>query len=295
MKNLIDSVGTLYAAQDLFDEIQNRAIDETAFLKGFRNYGTSTAKAVLALTTRLSWVAVADSGQLVATEMGRRAHLEKARHLRLRHQLGSIIENFRPAWAAMMTKGRLEAELSLPSVIKQCFTEALIFECPAQEIVDWWDRLAGLMREKTDKERLEIGRKGEKLTLEFEKERTGQYPQWKAVETNFAGYDILSVKNPGSVEKLMIEVKASTRGYAETRLHLTTHEWETAMTEPDAYRFHFWLLESTPSLYEIQTEEMAKHIPVNSGKGTWEETTVPLQAVTPEKTGVVFPGNMGKT
>ncbi len=289
MENLIDSVGTLYAAQDLFDEVQSRPIFQEPFLRGFRSYGTSTATAVLALTKRLSWIAVAESGQLVVTAAGAEAHRGTERHLRLRHQLQSAIENTRPPWAAIMVKGRCEAEATLPPAIKQCFKEAKLFDCPPEEIVDWWDVLAGIMREQSGKEKLEIGRRGEKLTLNFEESRTGQPAKWVAVESNHAGYDVLSVHGPDNNDRLRIEVKASTRRFKDASLHITRHEWETAQISHLEYTFHFWLLDQeSPVLHVISRDTIASHIPANCGKGRWTGTEIPLGAVSHPSKGVGF-------
>lgn len=290
MDDLIDSVGTLYAAQDLFDDIQSRAIHKEPFLRGFRTYGTSTAKAVLNLTTKLSWVAVADSGQLVSTPSGAIAHRGSERHLRLRHQLQSAIENFKPPWAAIMAKGRCEAENTLPPTIKQCFKEARLFDCPPEEIIDWWDILAGIMREQSGREKLEIGRRGERLSLDFERERTGQHPKWMAVETNFAGYDVLSVREKKSDAQLRIEVKASTRRFRDAAFHVTKHEWATANIPHSEYIFHFWLLDQEPPvLHIVSRENIAEHIPDNSGKGQWTGTEIPLGSVTHPSKGIYPP------
>ena len=290
MSDLIDSIGTLYGIQDLFDDIRNRVIHLEPFLKGFRTYGTSTAQAVLATSTKLNWICVAESGQLVPTNPGIEAHRGGDRQTRLRFQLANVIETFRPPWAALLPKGRKETQMGLPAPIKQCFKEALLFAPPSNDVVEWWDRLAGIMREQSARRLMEIGRRGERLSMDYEANRTGIVPQWKAIETNYAGYDVLSVHSPEDTRALKIEVKASTHLFRDARLNVTQNEWQTATTNPEAYLFHFWLLElpqTPPSLYVIRSDEVLNHIPENQGRGDWTNTAIPISALSHPSKAVV--------
>jgi hypothetical protein len=282
MSDIIDSIGTLYAIQDLFDDIQTRVIHRDPFLKGFRRYGTSTAEAVLATAIKLNWICIAESGQMVPTNPGMAAHRGGGRQNRLRFQLANIIEAFRPPWAALLPKGRKETQAGLPEPIRQCFKEALLFEPPTDELVQWWDHLAGIMREHATRRLIETGRRGERLSMGYEASRTGMAPQWKAIETNYAGYDVLSIHSQEDTRSLKIEVKASTLLFRDARLNVTQHEWQTAKTNPEEYIFHFWLLDipdMAPGLFVIRSDEVLSHLPTNQGKGAWTNAAIPISAL----------------
>ena len=65
------------------------------------------------------------------------------------------------------------------------------------------------MANKSDDNKSALGRKGEKLTLRYEKHRTLREPFWQSLDSNRVGYDIISVLNPGADTPLYIEVKSS--------------------------------------------------------------------------------------
>ena len=93
--------------------------------------------------------------------------------------------------------------------VKQCFSEAYLLEGYEYDVIEWWDKLATATKGYSEDIRLELGRKGEKLSIEFEKARTGLMPTWQAIDSNFSGYDILSQINSENPTPLRIEVKAT--------------------------------------------------------------------------------------
>ena len=110
-------------------------------------------------------------------------------------------------------------------------------------------------------------------------------PKWQAFETNFAGYDVLSVQNSGNPRHLKIEVKASVRRFREAFINVTEHEWITAQTAPADYTFYVWILtenETTQkhSLFIIPASEIAPHIPSNQGNGVWKQAAIRIGSVT---------------
>ena len=283
--NAIHSVGTLYAIQDLFLDLSRRKVSADEFRLCFIKFGTSTAKDVYETASALNWICTSSGGEIVPTEIGKLAHPPSDRAIKLRFQLRSIVEHTRPPWAALLVNGRKEASLAFPSEIKQCFKEALLLENLDDEVVIWWDQLSALMREESILQRVQIGRKGERLTLQFEHERTKIKPKWQAFETNFAGYDVLSVQKHDDPRRLKIEVKASTRRFKEALINITEHEWNTAQTAPDDYFFYVWILNGTDtdtqhSLFIIPTSEIATHIPSNQGSGLWKQAAIRIGTVT---------------
>lgn len=283
---MIESIGTLYAIQDLFDHLERHTVAEDEFLTGFSKYGSSTAQEVYDTATRLSWICTAESGQLVPTVIGKAAHQGLDRATKLRFQLANIIEGTRPVWGGLLPNGRKEAKAGLPDEIRQCFEEALLLGEATSEVVEWWDRLAGIMREVSQRQKMETGRKGERLSLRFEEKRTERLPMWQAVETNFAGYDVLSVRDKADSAALKIEVKASDRAFKNAAIFVTEHEWITANRELSSYLFHVWLLDPKPVLFIVPSTKVVEHTPANQGKGKWRNTVIPLGALTRPQDGI---------
>src|ERR1700723_543570 len=98
----IHSVGTLYAVQDLFLDLQRRKISADEFRLCFIKFGTSTAKAVYETATALNWICTSSEGEIVPTEIGKAAHPSSDRAIKLRSQLRSIIEYTHPTWASLL-------------------------------------------------------------------------------------------------------------------------------------------------------------------------------------------------
>ena len=152
-------------------------------------------------------------------------------------------------------------------------------DTPAEEdVVNWWDKMAENEREDVDY--LVIGREGERLTMEYETTRTGKKPLWQSIETNLAGYDIISRndKNDDAGE-ILIEVKASKQPVQNAYLIITRHEWEVANYSNNANRYYFylWLLGESKMLARITSYDIASHIPKETGEGTWEEVKIPFK------------------
>lgn len=205
----------------------------------------------------------------------------------LRGILGKYARLYRPIWILAAPRGRHWCRRSVDEDTEQCLLDAALFdELPSPEVVDWWDDLASMARGDTALAALDVGRAGEKLSLEHETARLGSQgiahlvPVWVALEDNTAGYDIRSWRSAtdGSLTPLLIEVKAFSGSWA--RFFLTRHEWETALRYPDRYCFHIWDLQAR-SLHEMSVPEVAAHVPSNQGRGSWEsvEITVPRRSV----------------
>ncbi len=126
----------------------------------------------------------------------------------------------------------------------------------------------------------ETGRDGERLTLEFEKRRTGRSPRWIALDSNLDGYDVLSSVGPKDASALCIEVKASRSSAGE--FYLTRHEWDMAQTF-ETYTIHLWELRANVRrLAVVDLAMMATQIPVDCGSGRWDCVRVPFSSFAPE-------------
>ena len=141
----------------------------------------------------------------------------------------------------------------------------------------FWDALAARARGQKDDRLNAIGREGERLSLAFERERTGRQPKWVAIDNNDDGYDILSVVSADDLRKQSIEVKASTLGLRGS-FFLTRNEWERAM-EAEQHSFHVWSLATTPpTLAVLDSVAVSEHVAADQGDGEWRVIEVPLRA-----------------
>ena len=151
----------------------------------------------------------------------------------------------------------------------------MLFDEISDDIVNWWDRYSKISR-KVDKDtKLDVGRFGERLSLEYERNRTKKEPTWKGFETNLAGFDVLSVIDELNPSPLYIEVKTSNSSVSVANFFVTRHEWEVASTSKN-YIFHLWVLQPKPKLFIVPFNEVDKHIPKDFGDGEWENARLPF-------------------
>lgn len=197
---------------------------------------------------------------------------------RLRALLRHYILAARPPWARLIPTGRRELLGILGRGARQCFAEAgLSTDDPPEDVVSWWDDMAAEFRPDVSKRSLEIGRLGERLSIGWEHNRTGHRPIWTAVETNLAGYDLLSRVSTGNSAPITIEVKASEFKLEDARAIITRNEWRVAEGSNN-YVFHLWCLGEPRQLAVVPAQDMAKHVPIEQGSGVWEAVVVPMAA-----------------
>ena len=157
--------------------------------------------------------------------------------------------------------------------------EAGLIDSQDEGVIDWWDRLAGEERAKSDANLGDIGRKGERLTLQYEEQRTGVKPAWRSIESNLSGYDILSQRSAEEKEKLLIEVKTSTQTIENACAIISRHEWDVATMKNnlERYLFYFWAISSgVNSLAILSVDEIRSHIPSDNEAGKWENASIPF-------------------
>jgi hypothetical protein len=196
--------------------------------------------------------------------------------------VSAIVTKHQPTWSKAMKQGRMRFLNSLEQNDRDVFVAAgLARDPPTLQVVTWWDTVTGLARLLADIEKMEQGRLAEQLTMDHEIQRLSNLgitrtPEWKGLDDNFAGYDILSydVGEFGLINR-MIEVKSTVT--SPLRFILTRNEWEQAQKAGAAYLFHVWDMSKTPaSLYIRTTAQVAAHIPTDNEKGKWKTAEVPL-------------------
>ncbi|WP_318606586.1 protein NO VEIN domain-containing protein [Mitsuokella jalaludinii] len=194
--------------------------------------------------------------------------------------LKQYIDACEPAWGALATFGRKSVYLMANVEEQRCFQQAGLMDDPDDSIVRWWDDLASKYRAKKDAVYTEIGRIGEKLTIEYEHKRTGNAPVWKALDSNKDGFDVQSVVSSTDRTILRIEVKTSKARDDMACVYITANEWAQALTNSliSPYQFHLWKIgkENSIRLAVLDIKEIKKHVPTNNGFGEWQEVKIPM-------------------
>jgi len=271
------SVGLLYSTRDFLKLNTVSGMTPATFELYFKSFKYSTAEKILTVSFKCGWAKVNQQGNIEITERGHEISTFEYQPALLM-QLEDLILNFNPPWASVLIKGRTEAKNFLPSDALQCFKECGLFGQLTDDLIRFWDKLSLAYRNYSQKKMLEIGRAGEKLSFDHEYSRTGKIPLWQAVESNLAGFDLLSVNDKDNSQKLKIEVKATTSSIEYAKFHVTKNEWNTALASID-YIFHLWHINGTPKLYPVSLEKINNHIPSDKGDGDWESVEIPFRAV----------------
>lgn len=280
MNELTLSPGVVQGAIELLEISARQQITFAQVTESLRTLGNMPVPLVCNISQRLDWVTVSQAGWLEATEAGQRVLDLQIYEQRLRQSILDYIAVEKPAWLQSATFGRQRVLRFVGLHLSQVFREAGLVDGTDPDVVVFWDRLAAAARGRQNDRATEIGRTGERLTLEFEARRTGRRPVWTAVDNNADGYDILSIVDRDDFRKLSIEVKTSTLGVAGS-MHITRNEWDRA-SEVDNHLFHLWAINEGDSarLALVPTDLLALHVPADVGSGRWESIEVPFHAFT---------------
>lgn len=194
-----------------------------------------------------------------------------------RQMLADYVLKAAPIWTNRIPYGRREASIFMSKDEKACFADAgLLSDHLNPGVVAWWDKIALQIRTQTQQANSETGRLGERNTITYERSRTNSEPIWMSIDSNLAGYDIKSCVNKDSSDTLLIEVKASTYALGQATFHVTSHEWNVALTS-GAYVFHLWCLSSNKKMLAIiSPSEVLPYIPTNNLDGQWESAKIPF-------------------
>ena len=183
---------------------------------------------------------------------------------------------YKPIWGYRIPYGRKEASLMMSKDESSCFFEAgLLSSVPDQRIISWWDELASEFRMQSEERKNSIGRTGELLTIAYEEQRTGMKPRWISIDSNLAGYDIISQISDTEAAPLLIEVKSSEQSINNACFYISSNEWNTAFSSAN-YRFYLWLIDTQKRLAIISPQMIEKYIPVNSDVGEWISAKIPF-------------------
>lgn len=262
------SVGVLYSSQTLLEVIDAGGVDTANFAASFAKIGVADAKIVLATAQTCRWLHISEDGAIRLTERGLYLRSITVAEIYLREQLYDVLMAAPPPWARKVIQGRFEALQAMPDDARQCFQDCGLTDGLDDDTVAWWDRTGDSLRSVRSRAMNIIGRKAEKCSLQYEKQRTGKDPIWQGFETAVSGFDVLSVVDAGSSKTLKIEVKGSSMRKSEASFFVTRNEWNTATKSSD-FHFHLWLLHEPPKLFVVQAVDVKPHIPANMGSGLW--------------------------
>ena len=195
--------------------------------------------------------------------------------------LSEYISVCQPVWAKRIPYGRKEAYLIMDQEVQRCFEDADLINNQDDDVIKWWDMLAEKERIKNSFSLDELGRKGERLTMDFEEKRTGIRPDWCSLETNFSGYDIQSRRSKENPEHILIEVKSSSKTIEKASAIISRHEWNIAnmSNNIERYFFYIWSISNSVNQFAIiNVDEMKNHIPQDKDRGHWESVQIPFIA-----------------
>jgi len=262
------SVGVLYSSQTLLEVVESGDLDTANFAASFSKVGVADGQIVLTTAQTCRWLHILEDGTIRLTERGKHLRSLAVAEECLREQLFDLLMADPPAWSRKMIQGRFEALQAMPDDARQCFSDCNLTTATDDQTVEWWDRSTSSLRSERSRVLNIIGRKAEKLSLLFEKKRTGRDPIWQGLETAVSGFDVLSVVDAASTKKLKIEVKGSSMGKNEASFFVTRNEWNTATKSSD-FQFHLWLVRDKPLLFVVPAKDVEPHIPKDSGSGRW--------------------------
>lgn len=277
-QNHFFSCGVIYGCVQLLGSINTHpnSFKKPSELPSYRRFNNEE---LISLMLKLGWIVKNNTGLIELSSFGLKILSLNEEIFLLREALFSYIKAFRPPWIQLILGGRSKVLLFAPHEIKQIMIDAEIHESYSKEVVKFWDNLAALAYYEKEIKLNDIGREGERLSLTYEKLRTGISPEWIAIENNADGFDIISVIDKGSEVKQYIEVKTSTMGLLG-KCFITRNEWTQSQLLPH-YIFHLWDISErdAPRLAILESIMIQKHIPANdTGMGRWESISIPFEA-----------------
>lgn len=272
---MIFAVGVLYSSRTLLEFIKTTPITPEEFLRQFGPFDVASPEHILEAAKIGRWIRALPDGRIGVTERGERILQAKTPESALCLQLKYLIASARPPWASLIAKGRSEARPLFPPAVLQCFEEAGLFGDPTDQVVEWWSILASAAIGREEETRRETGFQGERLSIEYERLRTGQTPFWQSMESSDAGYDLLSKVSPADARPLLIEVKTSLLEMDDASFFISRNEWNVAQ-KSENYVVYFWALRPEPRLFIIPIKKVGRHVPMDQGLGYWKQVRIPI-------------------
>lgn len=270
------SVGILYSASMFLQKIEEKKVLASEFKDALRKFGLIDSATILEICQTCNWIKISEDGYCGLTDRGRVIIESDEPELVLRKQLKDIIEILQPSWVYKMKSGRTEVKNFLKDEVNQIFKEAGLYKPWNDELIEWWDQLSLSSFSAKSYERLKIGRDAESKTVAYEQIRTKIEPEWISLESNNAGYDIVSRISDTNDDQLLIEVKGTKQLLKEAYFYLTRYEWDTGKSKKN-YMFYLWVLREPLLLLPVQYSDVSMHVPLDQEKGRWQNVMIPYR------------------
>ena len=254
-------------------------------IESMKTYYGINKKACLDFATQCEWIAFDKDSSYQITSYGENI-LQKFDGSTIQQDLyRDILKGYisvcKPIWAKRIPLGRKESYDFMTEEEQLCFFKSGLMNTPlSEDVVLWWDAIAEKEDLNKKNNKTKTGRKGEFLTIQYERNRTKKEPAWVSIESNLAHYDILSQVSDTDSNNILIEVKASTQSLSFAQFNITNDEWIFA-SEPcniSRYYIYLWLIGAPNKLAIIPYKEIVNNIPSNSGLGKWQEVSIPFIA-----------------
>lgn len=270
------SPGVAYGCFNLLRMVREHQLPLASLSADLPRFERLKTEDLVELSLRMRWVKASDDGTAVLAPHGALLLDMPSDSRRIRRALVNYVEIEKPQWTTLVLDGRARFMAFAPVEFRQSVSEAYLAEGYEPDVVAFWDLLAAIARGQQNAVLSRIGRRGERLTLAYEKLRTGRDPLWRSIESNSEGYDVMSVVASDNHARMPIEVKTSTRGLNGSA-HLTRNEWEQTELMRN-HTLHLWDLttEAKPRLAVLPRAVVAAHIPTDGGDGAWQEVRIPF-------------------
>lgn len=272
------SMNVLASALALLNRIETYTFSSLSEL-AYSKIASISAEDIFAFSSNCGWVSE-NENELALTKRGTGLLRLQTQGLLVdlkRQMLTDYVLKCAPIWSNRIPYGRREASIFMYKDEKACFADAgLLSDKLNPGIIGWWDTIAIQIRTQTQQAKSETGRLGERNTIKYERNRTNSDPVWMSIDSNLAGYDIKSQMSKDNSGPLLIEVKASTFALGQAEFHITSHEWNVALTSR-AYVFHLWCLFGNKKMLAIiSPSDVMPYIPTNNLEGQWESANIPF-------------------
>lgn len=185
-------VGILYRVGDLLDLLTQKPMSRAALLQHFPTYRNVSTPQLIDVTLLGRWIQSGNASNLILTPAGKDLLLLDGPVYRLRSQVSTLMDRLAPPWAAAVVQGRKAFTQYAPLEVVQCFREAGILDSTDEDVIAWWDTIAARYRQEREVARMQTGRRGERLSYQYEHNRTGKPTYWISLEYAGVGYDLKS-------------------------------------------------------------------------------------------------------
>lgn len=267
------SVDVIWSSKLLLNRISKYNVEQVDNIY-LANITAVNTDLLIKLASKCGWINH-ENDRITITKRGREIVEIRPFYDQAKCILEDYIKCVVPTWSNRIPYGRKEAFIFMSKDEQASFYEAGLMENDKVS-VDWWDNISVYIRDINNKSKNDIGRLGEQVTLLYEKQRTGHDPVWIAIESNLAGYDILSRCSHDNTSHLLIEVKTSELSIDHAEFYVTSHEWHTACNT-QRYLFYIWCIYNRKKkLAVLEPEQVQPYIPTNNGTGEWQSVRIPF-------------------